>query len=80
MPPPRRARRAALGCTQTELDRWDADGRLRHLFVRKLQFERATVCRFWDAASVAEAAEKVAAWRKQDKTRTTCRRRGLRVA
>jgi hypothetical protein len=68
-----------LGCTTTELDRWDADGRLPHLYRRVLQFERATPCRFWSEAHVTSAVTNVAVWREQDRTRKIFGRRGLRV-
>jgi len=71
--------KALLGCTATELDRWDADGRLPHVYVRVLQFRRATACRFWSEAQVTSAVTKIAIWREQDRTRKIFRRRGLRV-
>lgn len=71
--------KALLGCTTTELDRWDADGRLPHLYRRVLQFERATSCRFWSEVQVALAVTNVAIWREQDRTRKIYGRRGLRV-
>jgi hypothetical protein len=71
--------KALLGCTTTELDRWDADGRLPHLYVRVLQFERATPCRFWSETQVTSAVANIAIWREQDRTRKIFGRRGLRV-
>jgi hypothetical protein len=72
--------RTALACSAIELDRWDADGRLPHLFVRVLPLARATPCRFWDAISVETAMAWVSGWREQDKVQKTFRRRGLKVA
>ena len=70
--------RAALGCTETELDRWNADGRLPHLYVRTMHFEKATPCRFWDAAVVDASISNVAVWRQQDGIKKQFKRRGLR--
>lgn len=72
--------KAALKCTQKELDRWSADGRLPHLFVRVLSFEKATPCRFWDADIVDAAVDRVDAWRLQDQIKKTFKRRGLKAA
>lgn len=66
--------RDALGCTATELDRWDADGRLPHLYVRVLPFERKTHCRFWSEAQVAAAVAQVPFWRQQDRVVKDVRR------
>ena len=71
--------KALLGCTTTELNRWDADGRLPHLDVRVMLFQRATPCRCWSEAQVASALTKTAVWREQDRTRKIFGRRGLRV-
>ena len=60
---------AALGCTAPELERWHADGRLPHLFVRTLQLEvagKAQPCRFWAQEVVTAVASQVEAWRRQD--------------
>jgi hypothetical protein len=66
--------RTILGCTATELDRWYADGRLPHLFIRKLRFERGTLCRFWELERVAGAVHQVPAWRTQDAAQKAARR------
>lgn len=71
--------KALLGCTTTELNRWDADGRLPHLYVRVMHFQRATPCRCWSEAQVASALTKTAVWREQDRTRKIFGRRGLRL-
>lgn len=71
--------RKQLGCTLTKLDRWHADGRLPHLFTRKMRFEKATTSRFWSAGRVADATVAVPAWREQDKIRKAYARSGLRT-
>lgn len=66
-----------LGCTQRELDRWNADGRLPHLFMRRIQLARTTNCRFWSVEQVYAATELVPAWREQDADKKRYGRRGL---
>ena len=61
--------RKALGCTLAELNRWDADGRLPHVFKRVIHYERATECRFWSSEMIGRATDLVADWREQDKKR-----------
>jgi hypothetical protein len=70
---------AVLGCTVSELDRWDADGRLRHICTRRVRIERMTECRYWADQDVAAAVSKVATWREQDAIRRTRTRRPLCV-
>jgi hypothetical protein len=60
---------AALGCTATELERWHADGRLPHLFVRRLTIGEAgkvQECRFWAQEVVTAAQPQTEGWRAQD--------------
>jgi len=73
--------RAALACSATELDRWDADGRLPHLYVGMviLRFGKATLCRFWASGAVEAAKLNLSAWREQDSTRKIFSRRGIRA-
>jgi hypothetical protein len=69
---------AALGCSRRELDRWDADGRLPHLFTKRIRFEKLTTCRFWALADVERAKQYVDAWRQQDRNARTHRKRAAR--
>jgi hypothetical protein len=70
---------AYLGCSKTELNRGDADGRLLHLFTRVVMRERAVECRFWDVASLEAAREKLSIWWQQDVVRKKANRTGLRL-
>lgn len=68
-----------LGCTATELDRWDGDGRLPHLFTRVLPLGKATECRFWNTELLIEAKAMVGQWRERDAIRKKFRRAGLKI-
>jgi hypothetical protein len=70
--------RKRLRCTTAELNRWHADGRLPHLFTRKMAFEKATLCRLWSAEQITEAEAHLPAWREQDRIRKTFARTGLK--
>lgn len=72
--------RKRLGCTATELNRWHGDGRLPHLFIRKISIEKLTDCRFWSAEQVEEAVEAVTIWREQDAIRKRFARTGIQRA
>lgn len=63
--------RAALGCTVAELNRWQADGRLPHLFIRAIPgiWMRATPSRFWAVSVVEQAVRQVSEWRARDQDR-----------
>jgi hypothetical protein len=63
--------RKHLGCTKTELNRWDADGRLPHLFSRKTSSADSTICRLWSQEQVAAAVDQVDTWREGDANRQT---------
>jgi hypothetical protein len=58
--------RSKLKCTATELDRWNADGRLPHLYLRAMRFGKTTPSRCWDPDLIETAIGKVASWRTQD--------------
>ncbi|WP_174502149.1 hypothetical protein [Acidiphilium sp. C61] len=64
-----------LGCTEKELNRWDADGRLPHRFKRPLYRHRLFLARVWHINDVANAASKVSEWRQQDAMKQAQRRR-----
>ncbi len=64
-----------LGCTEKELNRWDADGRLPHRFKRPLYKQRLIMARVWHINDIANAASKVSAWRQQDAMKQAPRRR-----
>lgn len=68
-----------LDCTRTELNRWDSDGRLPHLYTRRLPLPKSTECRFWAEADIDRARELIADWRHRDSIVKTHRRRGLRI-
>lgn len=72
--------RKRLRCTTAELNRWHADGRLPHLFTRKMAFDKATICRFWSADQIAAAVTHLPDWREQDQIRRTFARSGLKPA
>lgn len=72
--------RRQLQCTSSELNRWDSDGRLPHLFIKKTTFEKTTNCRFWSAEQIAEAVAYLPAWREQDRIRKTFARTNLKPA
>lgn len=61
--------RKHLGCTNAELNRWDADGRLPHLFSRKTGLADSTICRFWSQEQVAAAVDQTGTWRERDANR-----------
>lgn len=63
--------RKHLGCTNTELNRWDGDGRLPHLFSRKTGLADSTICRFWSQEQVAAAVDQIDTWRERDANRQT---------
>ena len=72
--------RARLQCSRTELDRWDRDRRLPHLFTKEINIHRMTECRFWLPSHVTAALNHVEAWREQDKNRKIERRKQSRSA
>ena len=49
---------AFVGCTKTELNKWDADGRLPHLFTRVIMRKKSVECRYW-AEDTLEAAKEL---------------------
>lgn len=59
----------ALGCTQTELDRWSTDGRLPVLFRRKQisDFGRSAQTRYWSPSVIEDALSLIGEWREEDK-------------
>jgi hypothetical protein len=71
-----------LGCTLTELNRWDDQGQMPFLFEKRvsISFGKAVFCRFWvyslgpDRRPVADQA-----WREQYRVRKRFRRMGLRA-
>jgi len=69
---------AAVSCTRTELDRWDEDGRLPHLFIKRVHIHRMVDCRFWNLGELAAAKEQLEAWREQDRVRKRFKRVGLK--
>ncbi|MCG5531526.1 hypothetical protein LRD18_11795 [Halorhodospira halochloris] len=71
--------RKRLGCTRTELDRWDADGRLPHGIKRTVPAPKTTPGRKWFAEDVEAAAERVERWRQIDRERKRARRTRLRA-
>jgi hypothetical protein len=68
--------RQTLQCTVTELDRWDADGRLRHLYTRRVDagWGKHTVCRFWHVLDVERAMSLVDVSRATDQAERVTRR------
>ena len=69
--------REALGCSLPEINRWSADGRLPHLFSRKIQVHRTVTARFWESDRVRATTAQVAVWREQDTIRRRFKRQGL---
>lgn len=58
-----------LGCTDTELKRWSADGRLPVLFRRKMPISSAGKTldvRHWSLVVVMDATADIATWRDED--------------
>jgi hypothetical protein len=68
--------RQTLQCSVAELDRWDADGRLRHLYTRRIDagWGKHTVCRFWHVLDVERAMSLVDSWRATDQATRISRR------
>jgi hypothetical protein len=64
---------AFVGCTKTELNKWDADGRLPHLFTRVIMRKKSVECRFWAEDTLEAAKELLSVWRQQDVVRKTKR-------
>lgn len=74
--------RDRLQCSLTELNRWDAEGLLPHLYTRKMPLSvagRAVSCRFWLEDDVAAAADCVAQWREAYQQRKRAKKQKLRV-
>lgn len=74
---------ARLGCSKTELDRWDREGLLPHLYRRRcpLYFSTGSVDkRYWLEDDVAKAAALVDSWRLEWEARKRARRTRLRPA
>jgi hypothetical protein len=72
-----------LGCTATELERWHADGRLPHLYVRVLALAgagKAQPCRCWAQDVVTAAQTQVPHWRALDQAQARPRRQRPRTA
>jgi hypothetical protein len=67
---------AFVGCTKTELNKWDADGRLPH--TRVIMRKKSVECRFWAEDTLEAAKELLSVWRQQDVVRKT-KRTGLRL-
>lgn len=59
--------RKRLRCTTAELNRWDADGRLPHLFSRKTGLADRAICRLWSQEQVAAAVDQIDVWREADR-------------
>lgn len=56
-----------LGCTRTELDRWDADERCPHLFlVLNPVYRSKAPARKWALLTLSAAKDRVGEWRAQD--------------
>jgi hypothetical protein len=56
-----------LRCTQTELERWDTQGRLPHAFKRPcFAWGKEVQARVWFRKDVARAVERVESWRAED--------------
>lgn len=69
-----------LDCTQTELDRWDRDGRLPHLFTKRMDFGVKVVQgRMWALEDVEAAVLKTPTWRAED-SEAKARRRASQQA
>lgn len=67
-----------LECTQTELDRWDKDGRLPHAFLRICSpGGKKVLGRKWFDDEVIKACNLVADWREQDAKRKVARKTKL---
>ena len=74
--------RERLQCSLTELNRWDAEGLLPHLYTRKMLLSvagRAVSCRFWLEDDVAAVADSVARWREQYRQRKKAERQKLHI-
>jgi hypothetical protein len=68
--------RAILGCTRTELDRWDADGRLPHRFTTAIDVSGKHVhARRWLLPEVEAARARIGRWRKRDEAAKRKRRK-----
>lgn len=57
-----------LGCTETELKRWSADGRLPVMFRRRMPSSVGVTLdvRHWDAGLIQEALQHLPQWREDD--------------
>lgn len=67
--------RRRLNCTQTELDRWDAQGLLPHLYTRIMPYKKNTRCRFWFEYDIEAAKYNLKAWREDWEMAKRARRR-----
>lgn len=72
---------AFLNCSQTELDRWDSDGRLSYAIKRDCSPGGKIVKgRMWFAEDVKAALPYIESWREQDAQRKKARRTKLKIA
>ncbi|WP_018290423.1 hypothetical protein [Verrucomicrobium sp. 3C] len=68
--------RTILGCTRTELDRWDADGRLLHRFTTAIDVNGKRVhARRWLLPEVEAAHARIGQWRNLDEAAKKKRRK-----
>ena len=75
-----KAVKEALGCSDTELDRWDKDGRLPHSFKSDCSAGGKIVKgRKWFRDEVLSAKSKVDEWRNIDAHRKVCKRTKLKA-
>jgi hypothetical protein len=66
----------AIGCTKTELNRWDEEGKLPHLYQKKISIPgaKATMARYWNLKDIDHARAKISEWREEWSNRKSMRR------
>ena len=68
--------REILGCTLTEINRWDNNGYLPHAFKQVIQVGgKATESRFWLESEVREQAKNLDDWRKSHELKKSFKRK-----
>lgn len=72
--------REMLGCSLAELNRWNKDGRLPHLYEREMLVSSKIVrCRFWLIDDVESSARLVDEWRRRDEAIRKAKRCKLKL-
>jgi len=70
--------RKVLGCSLTELNRWDDLGYVPHAFKKRIQMQKMVEARFWNMEDLALVD--IESLRNRDTTSKKFKRAGLRVA